>query len=173
MSNQRVITGYFTEESKLFSAIKQIQSGGFTIVDVRTPFPVHGLDKLLKFEKTNLSIIAFVSGCIGMLLGFGIQYLVSTKLYPINFGGKPLLATPSFMPVTVMLTFLFAAFGVALGFMFQSKLGAGALSWIPDERTSDDRFLVILSNNRGEPDAYNILVEVGAEDVKSVEVTYK
>ena len=173
MNQQRVVTGYFTEESELFSAVKEIQEKGFSIMDVKTPFPVHGLDKLLKFKKPNLSFIAFVAGSLGLIIGLGGQFLVSTKLYSINFGGKPLTALPSFMPVAVILAFMIAVFAVVFAFLYQSKLGAGAEAWIPDEGISDDRFLIVLDNEKGEPDTLDCMKSVGAKDVKVVEVNFQ
>lgn len=173
MRNQKYITGYFTDEKELFAAIGQIQDKGLIIADVRTPFAVHGLDKLLKFKPSNISTFAFIAGLIGFAVGIGLQVVISTQLYPINYGGKPFLAGPSFMPVTVMLTFLFAAFGAALGFLMQSKLGAGAEAWIPDEATTDDRFLVIMDIEKGESETIDLLNNVGAQDVKLVEVNIK
>ncbi len=140
----KYITAYYHDEHDLLKGVKLLKSKGLNIHDVLSPFPVHGLDKAMGLRRSRLARVAFTGGAIGAIAGFGFQAWVFTKAYPINFGGKPFFAAPSFMPVTFETTVLFAAFSMVIAFFVVSKLGPGANPVIHDERVSDDRFLVIM-----------------------------
>jgi hypothetical protein len=138
------ITAYYSDEEDLLKGLKQIISKGLKVNDVLTPFPVHGLDKVIGLRRSRLTRVAFAGGAIGALVGFLFQAWVFTNAYPINFGGKPFFAVPSFIPVTFEIAVLFAAFAMVFGFLIHNKLGPGSKNIIHDERVTDDRFLIVL-----------------------------
>lgn len=164
-----IVYGYFTDEINLLKAVKELQGKNIKIADVRTPFPVHGLDTALKYKRSNLPKIAFAAGAIGGILGFGFQAWVFTEAWPLNIGGKPYLAIPSFIPVTFELTILFAAFAMVIAFLLKSNLGPGKIPEILDEGVTDDHFQIILTeknNNLSEPELTEALSVSGALNVK-------
>lgn len=164
-----IVYGHFTNENDLLKAVKELQGKNIKITDVRTPFPVHGLDTALKLKRSNLPKIAFAAGAIGGILGFGFQAWVFTEAWPINIGGKPYLAIPSFIPVTFELTILFAAFAMVIAFLIKSNLGPGKIPDILDEEVTNDHFQIILSeknNHLKEPDLAEALAGTGAMNVK-------
>jgi len=164
-----LIYGHFTDEHDLLHGIKELQAKGIVIDDVRTPFPVHGLDAALKFRRSHLPKVAFVAGIVGGVLGMGFQIWVFTKGWPLNFGGKPLLSIPSFIPVTFELTVLFAAYSLGIAFLLRTGLGPGAQPDILDEMVTDDHFQIILSaekNSVSEDALSSALKATGAMDVK-------
>ncbi|NOU47630.1 MAG: DUF3341 domain-containing protein [Bacteroidales bacterium] len=140
----KYITAYYLDEEKLLKGLKQVKTKGVRVADVLSPFPVHGIDKVLGLRRSRLTRVAFAGGAIGAIVGFGFQTWVFTSAYPINFGGKPFFAAPSFIPVTFETTVLFAAFSMVIAFFVVSKLGPGNKPVIHDERVTDDRFLVIV-----------------------------
>ncbi|MFW6310550.1 MAG: DUF3341 domain-containing protein, partial [Prolixibacteraceae bacterium] len=163
--------GYFTDEHDLLDAVKELQNKGIKIADVRTPFPVHGLDTVLKMPRSRLPRVAFIGGAIGGALGLLFQIWAFTVAWPMNIGGKPQLALPSFVPVTFELTILFAAFAMGFAFLIRSNLGPGQIPDILDEDVTDDHFQIILSaeNNRiSESELTAALSATGALDVKQV-----
>ena len=164
-----IVYGHFTDEHDLLHGIKELQNKGIVIEDVRTPFPVHGLDAALKLRRSHLPKIAFFAGMVGGTLGLFFQIWVFTKGWPLNFGGKPFLSLPSFIPVTFELTVLFAAYAMGIAFLLRSGLGPGAQPDILDEMVTDDHFQIILSaekNNVSENDLSSALSATGALDVK-------
>lgn len=166
-----IVYGHFTDELDLLRAIEELQDKGIWITDVRTPFPVHGLDGLLKFRRSNLPKVAFIGGLIGGSLGLLFQIWVFTQAWPLNIGGKPHLALPSFIPVTFEMTVLFAAFAMGVAFLLRSNLGPGSIPDILDEGVTDDHFQIILSekNNKiSETELAEALSATGALDVKQV-----
>lgn len=166
-----IIYGHFTDELDLLDAVKELQEKGIRIADVRTPFPVHGLDKALKLRRSNLPKVAFIGGILGGTLGLTFQVWVFTKAWPLNIGGKPHLALPSFVPVTFELTVLFAAFIMGSVFLFRSNLLPGKIPDILDEKVTDDHFQIILlnkDNSISETELKAALSATGALDVKQI-----
>jgi hypothetical protein len=167
----KYITAYYQDENDLLKGLRQLKEKGLEIMDVLTPFPVHGLDKVLGFERSKLTRVAFGAGALGAIIGFGFQAWVFTKAYPINFGGKPFFAIPSFIPVTFELAVLFAAFAMVIAFFIRSKIGPGAKTVIHDERITDDIFLVVVKieenhPGRGIKEIEQALIGAGAEGIK-------
>lgn len=164
-----IIYGHYTDELDLLHGINELQKKGIAIDDVRTPFPVHGLDGVLKLRRSSLPKVAFLAGAIGGALGLLFQIWVFTKAWPTNFGGKPFMSLPSFIPVTFELTVLFAAFTMGIAFLIRSKLGPGSKPDILDELVTDDHFQIILSPNSNQLSADDLaaaLAATGALDVK-------
>jgi len=168
----KYITAYYLDEEDLLAGLRQIKLKGLEVLDVLTPFPVHGLDKVLGLRRSRLTRVAFAGGAIGAILGFAFQAWVFTKAYPINFGGKPFFAVPSFIPVTFELTVLFAALSMVIAFFIFNKLGPGAKNVIYDERITDDRFLLVI-NADGQDEAKINEIESILQDAGALGITLK
>ncbi|SMO84078.1 quinol:cytochrome c oxidoreductase membrane protein [Saccharicrinis carchari] len=173
MRSNKYITGLFWDDKELIKAIKEIQDKDVAIFDVRTPFPVHGLDDVLKLKRSRLPRLGFVAGALGGILAFWFQAWVFTTSWPLNFGGKPFFSVPSFIPVTFEMAVLFAAISLVVGFLIKSGLGPGAETIIFDERTTDDAFLIVVEvNEKNKSEMISeMLTSAGAQEVKYVEPT--
>jgi hypothetical protein len=145
MTQKTYISGYYDDDETLLSGLKQLKQNGVKIVDVLTPFPVHGLDTVLGYRRSWIARVGFIGGAVGAVSGFVFQTWVFTEAYPLVIGGKPYFAVPSFIPVTFECAVLFAAFAMVFAFLFRSHLGLGAENMIHDERITDDRFVVLAS----------------------------
>ncbi|WP_423129206.1 DUF3341 domain-containing protein [Gaoshiqia sp. Z1-71] len=166
----KYITAYYLDEEELLKGIRQLKSNELQIIDVLTPFPVHGIDKVLEIRRSRLTRVAFWAGAVGAIAGFGFQTWIFTSAYPLNFGGKPFFSVPSFIPVTFELTVLFAAFAMVIAFLVTNKLGPGAKPTLHDERCTDDRFLVVVKVDDNSPEERireieSALAEAGAEGI--------
>ena len=168
---EAIVYGHFTDELDLLNSVKELQKQGIQIADVRTPFPVHGLDRELKLRRSNLPKVAFIAGLIGGTLGMLFQIWVFTVGWPMDIGGKPQLSIPSFVPVTFELTVLFAAIAMVVAFLVRSNLGPGSIPDILDEGVTDDHFQIILSgknNKLSDSELAEALAATGALDVKKI-----
>jgi len=145
MENTNIISVFFDDEKPLLQAITRIRESDQTIIDVLTPFPVHGIEKAMGIKPSRLPRVAFIFGAIGGLLGFFFQTWVFTIDYPLIVGGKPFFAVPSFIPVTFECTVLFAGLGIAAAFLIKSKLKPDKKFEVFDERVTDDHFVIIIS----------------------------
>jgi hypothetical protein len=154
------IYGYYTDSESLLDGVKKLREDNLKIKDVRTPYPVHHLDKALGLKRSLLPKAGMVAGIIGATGAFLFQTWVFTVDYPLNIGGKPHFAYPSFIPLTFELGVLFAALALVFGFLFRSQLGLGAKNKIYDEKNTDDRFGVILdAGQESSDDELSAMVE--------------
>jgi len=136
----KVLYGLYDDEEPLMEAIKASNAAHFEIMDVFTPFPVHGLDPLLGLAESRLHIAGFVYGALGTLTAFGFMTWVFTRDWPLIFGGKPYWSVPAFIPITFELTVLFAAIGMVVSFYTVCGLAPGTTNPTLDDRITDDKF---------------------------------
>lgn len=157
------IYGYYTDSQSLLDGIKKLRADGVNIRDVLTPYPIHHLDKALGLKRSLLPKAGLVAGIIGAGGAFLFQAWVLTVDYPVDIGGKPQFAYPSFIPLTFELGVLLAALALVFGFLFRSKLGLGAKNKIYDQRNTDDRLGVVLE----------VPGESSEEDIQALEEQFK
>lgn len=142
MANKNVIFGLYDDEKDLLSAVKVAKSQHLEIMDVFSPFPVHGLDPILGLKESRLHIVGFIFGLIGTITAFGFMTWALSSDWPIIYGGKPYWPVPSFIPVTFELTVLFASIGMVVTFYTVCGMGPGVTNPTLHDRITDDKFCV-------------------------------
>jgi hypothetical protein len=92
---------------------------------------------------------------------------IFTADWPMNFGGKPHLALPAFIPIVFELTVLFAAVGMVLTFCYINQIMPGVKKHVFHPRQSDDTFVIVLELNESVTDmeAMDFLRTTGGQDV--------
>lgn len=168
MSNKKYVLGVFEHEDDLLNAIRNIRSNGVKIKDVFTPFPVHGIEKALDMKRSNLGVAAFVFGCIGLTAAVSMQSWMLGFDWPMDIGGKPSLAFPSFVPVSFEMTVLFASLGMVATYFYRNRMAPGVTPRIMDIRASDDKFIIAIDLNENSADTIQLdswLRESGASEV--------
>jgi len=150
METKNYITVIFDDEEPMLTAVQKILENNQKIMDVLTPFPVHGLDKALDMKRSRIPGAGFICGAIGGLFGFFFQAWVFTIDYPLVFGGKPYLAVPSFIPATFELTVLFTALGVVAALLIRSRLKPVKKFEPVHPRITDDRFVILVDAEQSE-----------------------
>jgi hypothetical protein len=169
--HKEVFYGLYDDETDLLEAVKQANKDHLDIMDVFTPFPVHGLDPLLGLAESRLHQAGFVYGALGTLTAFGFMTWVFTRDWPIIFGGKPYWSVPSFIPITFELTVLFASIGMVVTFYTVCGLAPGVTNPVLDNRITDDKFCIAFNTNGYSSDQINNLRnffnKTGASEVNS------
>lgn len=164
------VLGVFDDEDVLLKAITQVRQGGVKIHEVFSPFPVHGIEDVLGYRRSRLSIAAFIFGLCGTILALVMQIGMMTVDWPMIVGGKDFLPFPSFIPVTFELTVLLAAFGMVGTFFVVSDLKPWAKPRIFDIRITDDKHVVAVDldkNKMSEDDIKKALSDAGAQEVNN------
>jgi len=138
--SRRVHLAHFTSEAKLLGALRACREAGVEILDVRSPYPIHGVDELAGIPPSRLPTACLVGGLTGLSLALWFQYWTSAVDWPIDVGGKPWDSLPAFAPVAFELTVLFAGLSVVVGLLVRSNLIPGRRGRISDPRVTDDRF---------------------------------
>jgi hypothetical protein len=145
--HKEVLFGLYNDEEILISAIKKANKQHLDIMDVYSPFPIHGMEKIMGLEESRLHIVGFIFGAIGLLIAFLGMTWIFTSDWPTNFGGKPYWAIPSFIPVTFETTVLFCAIGMTVVFYIVCGLGFGVNNPVLDDRITDDKFCLAFQTN--------------------------
>lgn len=142
--NRRYLMGVFEDERDVLGATRTAREMGLKIVDVYTPYAVHGLDHAMGITKTNLPIITLVMGVLGAGLKVYFEFWSSAVSWPINVGGKPWNSLPAFVPITFEVMVLFAALGTVAAFFVGRRLFFWRKTKLPLEGVTDDRFALVL-----------------------------
>ncbi|MFI5171554.1 MAG: DUF3341 domain-containing protein [Chitinophagales bacterium] len=142
MANKKIIYGLYEDEVVLIKAVKTVRAEGLKIDDCYTPFPVHGLDDAMGLRMTRLHHAGFIFGATGTLTALTFILWITTNNYPINYGGKPYLSLPAWIPITFELTVLFASVGMFLTYLFLNRMAPGIKPEIIDERTTSHLFAI-------------------------------
>ncbi|MFQ5447232.1 MAG: DUF3341 domain-containing protein [Saprospiraceae bacterium] len=145
--HKEVLFGLYNDEEELMSAIKGAREQHLDIMDVYTPFPVHGMDTALEMEESRLHVVGFLFGMLGTLTAFLGMTWIFTSDWPIIFGGKPYFSLPSFVPIIFELTVLFSAIGMTVVFYIVCGMGFGVNNPIFDDRITDDKFCLAFQTN--------------------------
>ncbi|HEX8030401.1 MAG TPA: DUF3341 domain-containing protein [Vicinamibacterales bacterium] len=107
-----VLADFYEPGDALAAAVK-VREAGWTHFDFLTPFPVHGMETAMGQTR---SWIPWATGALavgGILFAQGLQNYVMVWDWPMNFGGKPHAAWPSFIPITFEAMVFWAALGSA------------------------------------------------------------
>ncbi len=139
---KNILFGLYDDEEILKTAIVQANADHLNIMDVLTPFPVHGLDPLLGLAESRLHIGGFVFGLIGTLTAFLGMTWIFTRDWPQIYGGKPYWPILSFVPISFELTVLFASIGMVVTFYIINGQGPGIKNPIIHPRITDDKFCI-------------------------------
>lgn len=136
----------FASADALVAGVRAARAAGYRRIDAFTPFPIDGLDEALGFRERRIPRLMFAGGVLGAALGFGLQ--VHTNLdYPLNVGGRPLIAIESFAMIAFELMVLFAVLAGVLGMLVLNRLPRLHHPIFELERfhlASDDRFFLLL-----------------------------
>lgn len=169
-SNKNFVLGVYEDEDVLLKAIKEVRGAGVKIDEVYSPFPVHGIEDVLGYKRSKLSIVAFMFGALGTCLALTMQIGMLGIDWPMIIGGKDFIAIPDFVPVTFELTVLLASFGMVGTFLIISNLKPWAKPRIYDIRITDDKHVMavdLAKNDLSEDEIKGIINGSGASEVNN------
>ena len=167
--SKKTLYGIFDCEQVLLASAKEIRANKIEIKEVYSPFPIHGLDKVLGLKETRMGITAFIYGCIGLSLGALMIYNIMIVDWPQNIGGKPNWTfyhnMPAFVPILFECTVLFAAHLMSITYLVRNGLFPGGESDSPDQRTTDDKFLMEIEIEGDASAIKAMLTKTGATEI--------
>lgn len=169
MSESRKIYGLYNDDDVLKGGARFLVEKGIKVNDVYSPFPVHGIEKIIGIKWTRIAITAFMYGITGTTLAILGMWYFMIQDWPMNIGGKPSFALyqnlPAFIPVTFEFTVLCAAHGMAITYFIRNWTLPGVKARNPHPRTTDDHFAleIIPSENSAfsSDELHSLLKETG------------
>ena len=143
---------WFADEHDLLAAVADCRTQAFAVLDVHSPWPVHGLDQALGLRRSRLPWVTLAAGVAGLALGTWLQYWASAVDWPLNVAGKPFDSLPAFVPVMFELTILGAGVATFLFCLGRSRLWPGRAPAAAVARASDDRLALVVARRAGAPE---------------------
>ncbi len=116
-----LLVGWFSDTTTLTAACVALRDAGHPF-DAHSPFPVHGLARLMDEDSSPIPAVAFGAGCFGALLGITLQWWTASVAYPLELSNLPRLPFQAWLPITFEVTILFAALGCFVGLWWVNRL---------------------------------------------------
>ncbi|CAN5492550.1 DUF3341 domain-containing protein [soil metagenome] len=107
----------FSDPGALYDAVKAVRKKGYERIDTFSPFPIHGMDRLMGLGQSPLGFMAFGGAMLGLSLSILMQWWMSAVDYPLNVGNKPTFAFEQAMPINFELMVVFAAITIVVGML--------------------------------------------------------
>lgn len=134
------LVAVFTDPNDALHATDKVREEGFEIVDVYTPFPVHGMDDAMGLKRSKITWVTFIAGMSGAAIALLGQIFVNWD-YPIVIGGKqPVYPIPAFIPITFELTVLIGGLTTVAALFHLGKFIPFKTPKLVAEGITDDRF---------------------------------
>ncbi len=163
----------YDDDKKLMAAADQLLEAKAPVEEVITPFVIEEL--LEKFHvKSNIPLLAFFYGVLGITGVFSALYYTFVIDYPLNIGGKPSLSLtfPVLMFVGTVLTTVLLTVGT---FFHKDRLYPWKKPEFEYPGMNDDKMIVLIDKAGLSEDMEAKLREIfkntGAEKVDEVEIS--
>jgi len=170
----KVIHAIYNDDDILMHAVKQVRAERYHIEEIYTPFPVHGLDKVMGLQPTRIAITSFMYGLVGLAVAITMMNFIMIEDWPQDIGGKPSFSyietMPAFVPIMFELTVFFAAHLMVITFYMRSKLWPFKKAENPDLRTTDDHFLMAVDAGHHDVEKLSkFLYDTGAIEINLID----
>ena len=136
----------FAHPDAMVDAARAAHAAGYRRIEAYSPFPVEGIEEVLEHRSNRPYWFGVVGALVGIAIGLGMQIYANLS-YPLEIGGRPLIALQSFSIVTFLLMVSFATIFAVFGLLWLCRL---PLLWHPlheasaFDRATDDRFLLCI-----------------------------
>lgn len=165
----------FDSPGALLRAAEKINASGYRRWNAFTPFPIHGLDKVMGYKN---SLVGWVSLALGGGAFASVVFLIwycNAFDYPVMVGGKPFFSPPmTFVPAYILLI-LGAAVGALIGMLGLNQLPRLHHPLLAKKRfelVTRDKFIIVIGANdekfRAEA-TKQLLESLGGANVETVE----
>jgi len=175
ISKQGILGHFLDPDAALHAAVK-VRESEWSHFDFLTPFPVHGMEEAMGQKRSWIPYVTAVLAASGILAALAMQSYVMAWDWPMNFGGKPFLSLPAFIPITFEAMVFFGALGSAI-----IAIIAGKCDTVPQPPpmaiatgATVDRFVLWISATDPKYDADRAMEfarSIGAMEVRAVDAT--
>ena len=136
----------FATPDALNAAARGLHLNGFRCLEAYTPFPVEGLEQVLRPRRRPvLPLLIFAGAVVGAVSSYVLQYWAAAIDYPLNVGGRPYNSWPAFTVSSFEVTVLFAVATAFFGLFLVCRLPLlyhPAFNATDFDRASQDRFFL-------------------------------
>ena len=140
----------FSTPGDLLRAAEKIRGAGYSRWDCFTPFPSHGIDKVMGYRNSLVGWVALAGGAFMFLNIAGLIWFANAFDYPVIVGGKPMFSAPmTFVPAYIMMI-MGGALGALIGMFGINQLPRLHHPLLGKKRfasASRDKFVVVIGAN--------------------------
>jgi hypothetical protein len=169
------IIAEFETPAAILEAAKKVRDAGYRKWDVFTPFPIHGIDKVMGLKNSLVGWFSLAMGGGAFLSGMGLLWFTNAFDYPLIVGGKPMYSIPmSFVPSYILMV-MGGAIGALVGMLALNQLPRLHHPLFNSSRfalVSRDRFLLVIGANDDQFSAVEtraLLETMGGKHIELVE----
>jgi len=133
----------FLREADVVAATQALQDAGLDVVEVYSPYPLHGLEIRRQLDRpSRIPAFCLAGGLIGAASGVLLPWWTNAVAWTLDFGGKPAIAWPAWVPIVFEMTVLFAAVSALGAFIMDLHVRGSIRAKGLLRRVSDDGFAI-------------------------------
>jgi hypothetical protein len=176
-TNEKIygVMAEFDSPAAILHAAKKVRDAGYNRWDTFTPFPIHGMDQVMKLGN---SLVGWISLGGGLFMFANVAFLIwfsNAFDYPLIVGGKPMFSVPmTFVPSYIMLI-MGGAVGSLIGMLAFNQLPRlhhPLLKKARFEMATRDKFILVIGSQDGKfsvAETSKLLEQVGGAKITVVE----
>jgi hypothetical protein len=165
MEKPKKILGVFNSEALLMDALCKLLALKLEPEDIYTPYPIPEALKALN-RRSKLTYAAWFYGFFGGLAVLAFLYYTAVIDWPLDYGGKPFNAFPSFITITLVLIIFIVTILSLFTFSIRARIYPFKKPEIIDSRVTDDKFIMVFNAEKLDRDlVVNSLKEVNADEI--------
>ncbi len=165
----------FSTPGDLLRAAEKIRGAGYRKWDCFTPFPIHGIDKVMGYRNSLVGWVALAGGAFMFLNIVGLIWFANAFDYPLIVGGKPMFSPPmTFVPAYIMMI-MGGALGALIGMFGVNQLPRLHHPLLFKKRfegASRDKFIIVIGANDEKfcaTETKQLLETIGGANIEIVE----
>jgi hypothetical protein len=165
----------FDTPGAVLHAAEKVRAEGYRNWDVFTPFPIHGIDKVMGYKNSNVGWVSLALGLGAFLSVVFLIWYANTYDYPLIVGGKPMFSAPMTFVPSYILMIMGAAFGALLGMLGLNQLPRLHHPLLAKKRfdlVTRDKFVIVIGANDEkfcDQETKQLLESLGGKNIDIVE----
>jgi hypothetical protein len=169
------IIAEFDSPAAILRAAEKVRDAGYRRWDTFTPFPIHGMEKVMKLGNSLVGWVSLAMGAGAFLSVVGLIWFANAFDYPLIVGGKPMFSEPmTFVPAYILLI-MGSAIGALVGMLALNQLPRLHHPLLVNKRfalVSRDKFFLAIGATDpkfSETETRRLLEEIGGANITLVE----
>jgi hypothetical protein len=169
------IIAEFDSPAAILRAAEKVRDAGYRRWDTFTPFPIHGMEKVMNLGNSLVGWVSLAMGAGAFLSVVGLIWFANAFDYPLIVGGKPMFSEPmTFVPAYILLI-MGSAIGALVGMLALNQLPRLHHPLFANKNfalaTRDKFFLAIGATDPkfSETETRRLLQEIGGANITLVE----
>jgi hypothetical protein len=169
------ISAEFDSAAAVLNAAEKVRDAGYRRWDVFSPFPVHGLDKVMGLGNSKVGWFSLLFGAGAFIGTMGLIWFTNAFDYPIDIGGKPMFSVPMSVVPSYILLVLASALGAFIGMVALNQLPHHHHPLFAKKRfelVSRDKFFLVIGSadpKFSESETRKLLEQIGGDHIEIVE----